>query len=830
MIYFDEPKLNLTGGEAFFVRLVTYIAFILAIAVTIIFFFSGIPSLKWLALLMALFLIDRLIHLGEGEKTIIEFKGDKINLAEVLTPAALRVIDYSFRRALVTGEDFYLILLKELNSRGDIIESLKRLSISPKDFSQQIEEFLKQTETAKQSRETLLKKIELLAVSAFQNALDTNEKFIEPRNIFAALTTIKEPILTKFFNIFDISPIDIREAIIFGRYRRLFAGVSRLPATLGGFAHKPNFLRPRVMNRAWTARPTHVLDQYSTDLTNLAHNEKIGLLIGHEKEFEQLLNIIARPGKPNALLVGEPGAGKSTMIANLAFRMIKDQVPAVLFDKRLVSLEIGDLIANAQPEILAGRLKAITEDILKAGNIVLFIPNIHDLFRTGTGKTINAIDIFLPIIKSEAIPLIGETYPREFKQYIEPRSDFLDQFEVINVNEISEDEALRFLVYASLMLEKQFKIFITFRALRKAVEVAHRYFRNKLLPGSAEDILKQALAKAHEDGLEILKEETVIEVAERQSKIPIQTAGKEEAQKLLNLEAIIHEKLINQDAAVEAVSRALREYRSGLSRKGGPIAAFLFVGPTGVGKTELSKILAAVQFGSKDLMHRFDMSEYQDKQSIFRFIGAPDGSQGGTLTDAVLHDPYSLVLLDEFEKAHPDILNLFLQVFDDGRLTDSLGRTVDFQNTIIIATSNAHSEFIKTEIEKGREVRDITEELKKKLTDYFKPELLNRFSGIIVFRSLKPEEILIIAGLLVKEVGDTLKEAQGIDLEADELALRKISELGYSPVYGARPLRQVVSEKIRGVLAEKILRGEIKRGDVLKLVYENNDFQFKIKA
>ena len=323
----------------------------------------------------------------------------------------------------------------------------------------------------------------------------------------------------------------------------------------------------------------------------------------------------------------------------------------------------------------------------------------------------------------------------------------------------------------------------------------------------------------------MLQADDVIAVVERKINIPIQRAGKKETEKLLNLENIIHQSLIDQEQAVSNVSRALREYRSGLSRKGGPIASFLFVGPTGVGKTELSKILAKIQFGSENLMVRFDMSEYQTKESIMRFIGTPDGKISGSLTDAIMQKPFSLVLLDEFEKAYPDILNLFLQVFDDGRLTDSLGRTVDFSNTIIIATSNAHSNFIKDRIEAGDKIEKISEELKKKLTEYFKPELLNRFSQIMVFKNLSQEDIAAVAKLQLKSLAKDLEE-QGIDFLCDEEATRKIAELGYDPVFGARPLRGVISEKIRSVLAEKILRGEIVKGDSVKIGVKNKEIDF----
>jgi ATP-dependent Clp protease ATP-binding subunit ClpE len=362
------------------------------------------------------------------------------------------------------------------------------------------------------------------------------------------------------------------------------------------------------------------------------------------------------------------------------------------------------------------------------------------------------------------------------------------------------------------------------------VELAHRYFRNKLLPGSASDLLKEAVVVVAQNREKIVTPETVIRLAESQSKIPIQQAEGKEAEQLLNLEETIHKKLVNQENAVRAVSSALREYRSGLTRKGGPIASFLFVGPTGVGKTELSKIIASLQFGSKDMMQRFDMSEYQDKQSIFRFIGTPDGTRTGSLTDAVLARPYSLVLLDEFEKAHPDILNLFLQVFDDGRLTDSLGRTVNFENTIIIATSNAHSDLIKTRIEEGVAMTDISEEIKKKLTDYFRPELINRFSDIVAFRNLTRDEIKIIAGFLVKEVGDILESTHGITLGVSDEALSRIAELGYSPVFGARPLRQVISEKIRSALAEKLLRKELARGNSVTVALRENEFIFTVEG
>lgn len=828
--YFKESRLFLNAADEFVVRLITYSWYVLLTVTTVVLIFSGVEPLSWFGALLALFLIDRSIHAGEGERDLSELAGMKnANIAKALTPSSIRVLSHAYRRTKVTGQNFYFLLLETLVEKKDIQETLSRLDVNPEAFQKKVQELVPSApkETAASPIE-LLQKIGALALLAYQSAVDGNERFIDTRNVLVAL--VSSPDVPReaqsILDSFNVNTKDLQAAAIFGRWRRLLGRVRFLPASIGGFANRPHFLRHRVMNRAWTARPTPTLDKFTTDLTDLARAEEVGLLVGHEEEFQNLLQVISRSGKPNAILVGEPGAGKSSIIAHLAFRMIKDRVPSVLFDKRLVSLELGTLIADAPPEVLSGRLKAITEEILNAGNIVLFIPSIHDLFRTAQKAGLNPIDVIFPIIKTEAIPVIGETYPREYKQYIEPRSDFIDQFEMVRVNEINEDDAVKVLIYASLILERQYKMFISFLAIRQAVTLAHRYFHNKLLPGSAMDLLKQALAQADEDKKKKVTADGVIAIAESLSRIPIQQAGSEETEQLLNLESKIHERLIGQDDAVRAVAQAIREYRSGLSRKGGPIATFLFVGPTGVGKTELAKILAGIQFGSKDAMERFDMSEYQEKASIAQFIGSPDGRTTGALTDAILEHPYSLVLLDEFEKAHPDLLNLFLPVFDDGRLTDSLGRVVDFTNTIIIATSNAHSEFIKSSIEAGRSAETIGEELKKKLTDFFKPELLNRFSSIIVFRSLNQEETYSITKLLIRELATALKQGNGLWLECDDAALRELARLGYDPVFGARPLREVISNRLKSVLAKKILQKEVQRGDSIRVTFQNGSFEF----
>ncbi len=824
-VYFKDKRIFLSQIEDFVARLVGYSGYVVLVAVTAILLLSRNVRLEALGVLFALYLIDRMMHIGDGERNLDEVQSGKGNMRDALAPSSYRILSSAFRKSKGANASFYFILLEFLIERDDIREILKRLDIKP-------DIFLKKAGVVfegkgKFSGDSYLPVLDGLVSQAYANALVHNDSFIYPRNLFAAVFDVGDEDLEKVFIASGLKKEDVESAVVFGKWRKIFGKARFIPKSIGGFAHRPGFLRHRVMNRAWTARPTPTLDKFSTDLTDLARARAVGFLIGHQKEYEELLQIIARPGKPNAILVGEAGAGKSTIIDHLAFAIMKDEVPEVLFDKRLVSLEIGNLLANATPDVLNARLQAIVEEIMLSGNIVLFVPNMHDLFRTSS-ETVNAIDVILPIMKDAAIPVVGETYPREFKMYIEPRSDFLEQFEVVRVEEISEEEAVKFLIYQSLLLEREYRVFMPFSAIKECAYLAKRYFHAKPLPGSAVDLLKQALAKAVEGKKKSIAVQDIDLVAEKLSRIPIQRVTANEAAKLLGLEDVIHKKLINQDAAVLAVSRALREYRSGLSRRGGPIATFLFVGPTGVGKTELSKILAEVQFGSKTAMQRFDMSEYQDKTSIFRLIGTPDGSKTGTLTDAVSENPYSLVLLDEFEKAHPDVLNLFLQVFDDGRLTDSLGKTVDFQNTIIIATSNANSDFIKSEIERGKSVESISEELKKKLSDFFRPELLNRFSDIVVFRGLKEDEIKKIAGLLIDDLKETLGEEKGIDIVYDDAVLGELGRRGYDPVFGARPLRKVISDSVKSVLADKILEGSLGSGDSVVISLKNGAFDFQV--
>jgi len=381
-----------------------------------------------------------------------------------------------------------------------------------------------------------------------------------------------------------------------------------------------------------------------------------------------------------------------------------------------------------------------------------------------------------------------------------------------------------------LELKRKTKITISFKAIKRAVLLAQRFLTSIPLPSSAESLLTEALEGVRRKGKKIVCEQDVVDLVSSKTQVPLEVSSEQEREKLLNLEKLIHESLINQEEAVSLVSAALRQYRAGLISSKKPISSFLFVGPTGVGKTELAKVLAKIYFGSEETMIRFDMAEYQDRKSIYRFIGDPEGTMSGALTEAVKNNPFSLILLDEFEKAHPDVLNIFLAVFDEGRLTDNLGQVIDFTNTIIIATSNALSDFIKNEIEKGIHSQELSQTLKKKLTNFFKPELLNRFNEVIVFRPLTLENLKEIVKLKLNELSFALLKNKKIELSFDNSVIERLSQLGYNPIFGARPLDSVIRRYIKDNLASSILKKKVGIGAKVHFTLEKNEFKAEIKS
>lgn len=825
---FNEPRLKLSILGRLLVRAVSYITYLVLGAGFLVLLLSPLVWVKAGGIFLGLFLIDRLIHRNWADRPLYELpRAGRVNVARYFRPRTLMVLEKAMDRTFVLRGSFGLEVVKSLLNMKLVREGILRMDLDPREMEDKLIDFLKESrELGVSGRERTREQIRVLAVAAFYEATSNAHRFVEIGDVFTALFSLKDSYLERLFNLFEIERGDLSRAILFSTLKAEFSRLRRVPLSLGGFIFGlDRRVRHRVMNRAWTSRPTPILDRFSIDFTDLARREEVGFLVGHKEEYNRLVDTLARPVNPNALLIGEEGVGKETIVAYLAFQLIKDEVPQPLFDKRLVMIQLSSLVAGATPDELQERLKGITEEIVTAGNVILYIPGIHNLVKTSGENYLSVADALMPIVNDNAFPVIGSTYPREFKEFLEGRSDVVGAFEMIRVQEISEAEAEKLLVYQSLILERVTGIVISFGAIKMAVKLARKYLRNKFLPSSGGELLKSALASAGRKGGKILKPEMVVEVLEEKVNIPIHKTSREESQKLVNLEQLIHERLVDQNEAVQAVSEVLRAYRSGLGETGKPIAAFLFIGPTGVGKTELAKILAEIQFGSEKMMIRFDMTEYQDKQSFYRFIGSPDGMVSGALTDAVLKQPYALILLDEFEKAFPGILDLFLQVFDDGRLTDNLGRTVSFEDTLIIATSNAHSDIVSESLRKGQAISSVAEYLKLRLVDVFKPELLNRFSKIVVFNNLSSADLRKIARLRLERFGGVAKE-RGVELSFDQEVVWEVARLGYDPAYGARPLERVIAERLRAPLASELLKKNIVKGNRVRVVLKGDKFEF----
>lgn len=735
-----------------------------------------------------------------------------------------KLILKTYHQAINYHQDFRLLLFKTLINEPIIFRSLVKMDIKP---SEVIATISREQKTKVEINKTELQNyINELLVNAFLETLDIRQNQVSKSALFLALLDDqKGGIMNVIINRFSINHNDIANALVLLSIP--VPNVDHLTAGVGDFFKlRMKYGYKFKIDRAFLSRPTKYLDKVSIDLTSLARRMQIGFLIGHDREFDQMMNILLRPGLNNVMLIGEPGSGKETMVMYLAMKIVFDEVPGALFDKRLIMLNIGEITQGAQNVgELQTRLSKIVKEIIEAGNIILYIPNIYNLKQTNIENTgINAADFLKQIFQSSLVPIIGSTTLMEYHTIIEKDAEFCNMFEKVKMEEISEDEAIKILSYEALALEKQSRVVITYKAIKRAVTLAKRYITDKLLPSSASDLLKEAISYVKTNGRDLVTEDDIVLLIENKTNVPISKVTKNESKNLLDLENIIHKQLIDQEEAVISVASAIREYRAGLAKSKGPIATFLFVGPTGVGKTELSKILADTYFGSQDKMIRFDMSEFQDDDSINRFIGSSDGKISGLLTEAVKHNPFSLILLDEFEKANSKILNLFLAVFDEGRLTDNVGRLIDFNNTIIICTSNALSNYIQEELEKGTNYSQLSENIKDKLTTVYRPELLNRFSKILVFKPLLAEHILQIAKLQINKLKVQLLKEQGIYLEITDEAVSQLANMGFDKIFGARPLEGVIREKVKAQLSEAILKGELVKNGKAIIDFKNNEF------
>lgn len=583
------------------------------------------------------------------------------------------------------------------------------------------------------------------------------------------------------------------------------------PGPLGGF------------NRSWTGRATPTLDRYSWDLTAAAQKGQLPGLIGKDKPLREALRILEKSGRQNVILVGDPGCGKTSLVYGMANAVIRGTEYRGLQDRRIVSLDIGKLSAGAKTGgELQERLVGLVEELEGSRNVILFIDEIHNAVAAGGGVDTSLIFSTLePHLSAGRFQVIGATSWNNYRKYIEPNEAFARLFELVEIPEASPQETLEVLEWVGLDLERERGVTLSYPALKATVELSKSFIHDRVLPDKAVGVLEEVVsAVARERPGEAVLVTDVEQVISEKAKMPVGKIQEGESEVLLKLEEKMHERLIGQDAAVKAAADAIRRARVGLREGDRPIASLLFVGPTGVGKTEMAKTLAEAFFGDEKRMVRVDMSEYQEAGSVNRLIGAPappaggwgQAAEPGQLTDAVRRNPYSLLLLDEMEKAHPRILDIFLQVLEDGRLTDAAGHTVDFTNVLLIFTSNAGSSLIYEGLRQGQEIDALTDDLRRELEKAFRIEFLNRFDGIIIFKPLTQPQVEKIARMKLARLTKLLRKDKKVEVTFSEGLIKRLAREGYDPALGARPLRRLIQDRLESPLAMKILQGEIKEG------------------
>lgn len=647
---------------------------------------------------------------------------------------------------------------------------------------------------------------------------------------------------------------------------------------------------------------TPTLDALARDLTRLAFEQRLDPVVGRNMEVRRLIQVLSRRTKNNPVLVGEPGVGKTAIVEGLAQRIVMGEVPEEMQRKRVMMLDMGALVAGTKFRgEFEERMKKIIDEIYQDGKIILFIDEIHTLIGAGSAEgSVDASNILKPALARGELQLIGATTLNEYQKYIEKDSAFERRLARVQVDEPTAEEAVQILKGLRARYESHHGLTISDEAIESAVQMSVRYIHSRQLPDKAIDLMDESAAKVRLDTAsqpskvsqlqlelaqivtekekaiynqsfeeaaklrltekklseKLIKEmekeealsqengkvvgaEDVAEVVSEWTGVPVQQIAKKESQRLLDLEKILHQRVVGQDKAVEAIARAIRRARSGLKDPNRPIGSFMFLGPTGVGKTELAKALAQAMFGSEDALIRVDMSEFMEKYSTSRLIGSPPGyvgyEEGGQLTEKVRTKPYSVILLDEVEKAHPDIFNILLQVLDDGYLTDAKGRRVDFRNTILIMTSNIGATQLREEksvgfnaVDQSKDYRAMEKRILEELKKTYRPEFLNRIDETVVFRSLVESEIHEIVKIMSKQIVARLKE-QGIELKITPAAIDVIGKAGFDPEYGARPIRRALQKQIEDRLSEALLSGQVQLGDKVTIGASKGQITLNVK-
>ncbi|MEQ3457631.1 ATP-dependent Clp protease ATP-binding subunit [Enterococcus cecorum] len=662
----------------------------------------------------------------------------------------------------------------------------------------------------------------------------------------------------------------------------------------------PNRRKQPTQAKQETMEGTPTLDALARDLTRQAIEQRLDPVVGRNKEVRRLVQILSRRTKNNPVLVGEPGVGKTAIVEGLAQRIIHGQVPEDMLHKRVMMLDMGSLVAGTKFRgEFEERLKKIIDEIYNDGHIILFIDEIHTLIGAGSAEgSVDASNILKPALARGEIQLIGATTLNEYQKYVEKDSALERRLAKVQVDEPSQEEAVQILQGLRPRYEEHHGLRISDEAIEAAVTMSVRYIHSRQLPDKAIDLIDESAAKVRLDAsnkpskvadlqnelvrvnaekeeaiynqafeqaaqlrleerkiaeklaqaqqkqienqeLQVVSAEDVAEVVSQWTGVPVQQIAKKESQRLMDLEKILHQRVVGQDKAVVAVSRAIRRARSGLKDPNRPIGSFMFLGPTGVGKTELAKALAQAMFGSEDALIRVDMSEFMEKYSTSRLIGSPPGyvgyEEGGQLTEKVRTKPYSVILLDEVEKAHPDIFNILLQVLDDGYLTDAKGRKVDFRNTILIMTSNLGATQLREEksvgfnaVDQSKDQRAMEKRILEELKKAYRPEFLNRIDETVVFNSLDASEIHEIVKIMSRQIVARMAE-QGIQLKITPSAIDVIGKVGFDPEYGARPIRRALQREIEDKLSEALISGQVQLGDAVTIGASKGNITLTVK-